>query len=86
VNDWPAYGVMHNLVVDGGLEFYSPSLEQVCLSLNINWIAAPLRMAWFRGKIERFLGTMNRAVAHGVLVLRSATSSKRVTTIQRNMR
>ncbi|RSL17970.1 putative transposase [Edaphobacter aggregans] len=66
VNEWPAYGVMHNLVVDGGLEFYSASLEQVCLSLNINWIAAPRRTAWFKGKIERFLGTMNRAVAHGV--------------------
>ncbi len=56
VNEWPAYGVMHNLVVDGGLEFYSASLEQVCLSLNINWIAAPRRTAWFKGKIERFLG------------------------------
>jgi len=66
VNDWPAYGVMHNLVVDGGVEFYSKSLEQVCLSLNINWIAAPRRTAWFKGKIERFLGTMNRAVAHGL--------------------
>ena len=66
VNEWPAYGVMRNLVVDGGLEFYSASLEQVCLSLNINWIAAPRRTAWFKGKIERFLGTMNRAVAHGV--------------------
>jgi putative transposase len=66
VNDWPAYGVMRNLVVDGGLEFYSKSLEQVCLSLNINWIAAPRRTAWFKGKIERFFGTMNRAVAHGL--------------------
>jgi putative transposase len=66
VNEWPAYGVMRNLVVDGGLEFYSASLEQVCLSLNINWIAAPRRTAWFKGKIERFLGTMNRAIAHGV--------------------
>jgi putative transposase len=66
VNEWPAYGVMRNLVVDGGLEFYSTSLEQVCLSLNINWIAAPRRTAWFKGKIERFLGTMNRAVAHGL--------------------
>jgi putative transposase len=65
-NEWPAYGVMRNLVVDGGLEFYSTSLEQVCLSLNINWIAAPRRKAWFKGKIERFLGTMNRAVAHGL--------------------
>jgi putative transposase len=38
----------------------------VCLSLNINWIAAPRRTPWFKGKIERFLGTMNRSVAHGV--------------------
>src|ERR1035437_7586543 len=66
VNEWPAYGVMHNLVVDGGLDSYPASREQVCLSLNINWIAAPRRTAWFKGKIERFLGTMNRAVAHGV--------------------
>lgn len=66
INDWPAYGVMQNLVVDGGLEFYSASLEQVCLSLNINWIAAPRRTAWFKPHIERFLGSLNRAVAHGI--------------------
>jgi putative transposase len=57
---------MRQLAVDGGLEFYSRSLEQVCLSLNIEWVAAPRRTAWFKGRIERFLGTMNRAVAHGV--------------------
>jgi putative transposase len=66
VNEWPAYGVMRQLVVDGGQEFYSASLEQVCLSLGIEWCAAPRREPWFKGEIERYFGTMNRAVAHGV--------------------
>jgi putative transposase len=66
VNDWAACGVMRQLVVDGGQEFYSKSLEQVCLTLGIEWRAAPRREPWFKGKIERFFGTFNRGVAHGV--------------------
>jgi putative transposase len=66
VNEWAAYGVMRQLVVDGGQEFYSKSLEQVCLSLGIEWCAAPRREPWFKGKIERFFGTFNRGIAHGI--------------------
>jgi putative transposase len=66
VNEWAAHGVMRQLVVDGGQEFYSKSLEQVCLSLGIEWCAAPRRQPWFKGKIERFFGTFNRGIAHGV--------------------
>ena len=65
VNEWAAHGVMRQLVVDGGQEFYSKSLEQVCLSLGIEWCAAPRREPWFKGKIERFFGTFNRGIAHG---------------------
>lgn len=66
VNEWPAYGVMHQLVVDGGQEFYSTSLEHVCLSLGIEWCAAPRREPWFKGRIERFFGTFNKGIAHGL--------------------
>jgi putative transposase len=66
INEWAAHGVMRQLVVDGGQEFYSKSLEQVCLSLGIEWCAAPRREPWFKGKIERFFGTFNRGIAHGV--------------------
>jgi len=66
VNEWAAHGVMRQLVVDGGQEFYSKSLEQVCLSLGIEWCAAPRREPWFKGKIERFFGTFNRSIAHGI--------------------
>jgi putative transposase len=64
-NDWPAYGVMSTLVLDNGLEFHSDSLQQACYSLGIEMNYAPRRQGWFKGTIERFIGTMNRAVAHG---------------------
>jgi putative transposase len=66
VNEWAAHGVMRQLVVDGGQEFYSKSLEQVCLSLGIEWCAAPRREPWFKGRIERFFGTFNRGISHGI--------------------
>ncbi len=64
-NEWPAYGVMSALVLDNGVEFHSKSLEQACYSLGIEMSYAPRRQAWFKGTIERFIGTTNRSVAHG---------------------
>lgn len=65
-SEWPAHGVMRDLVVDGGLEFHGTSLEKACNSLGINIISSPRLTPWFKGKIERFLGTLNRAVTEGV--------------------
>lgn len=62
---WLAHGVMRELVVDNGTEFHSVSLENACLSLGIEIHYAPRRVAWFKGKVERFIGTANRGVAHG---------------------
>lgn len=64
-NTWDAHGVMRELVVDNGTEFHSASLENACYSLGIEIHYAPRKTPWFKGKIERFLGTLNRAVAHG---------------------
>src|ERR1035437_1761275 len=64
-NDWLAFGVMRTIVLDNGLEFHSDSLQQACYSLGIEMNYAPRRQGWFKGTIERFIGTMNRAVAHG---------------------
>ena len=63
-NDWLAYGVMQTLVMDNGPEFHSKSLEKACYSLGIEPEYTPRRMAWFKGKIERWQGTLNRAIAH----------------------
>lgn len=64
-NSWDAHGVMRELVVDNGTEFHSASLENACYSLGIEIHYSARKTPWFKGKIERFLGSLNRAVAHG---------------------
>lgn len=64
-NEWSAHGIMRELVVDNGLEFHSKSLENVCLQLGIEMHYSARKTPWFKGKIERFFGTFNRAIAHG---------------------
>jgi putative transposase len=65
LNDWIAHGVMRELVVDNGAEFHSKSLEAACYSLGIEIHYAPRKTGWFKGKIERWQGTLNRAISHG---------------------
>lgn len=65
-SEWAAHGKMRDLVVDGGLEFTGTSLEATCNSIGVNIIQCPRRTPWLKGKIERFLGTLNRAVTEGV--------------------
>jgi len=63
-NDWPAHGIMTQLVVDNGWEFHSKALRNTCLSLGIEIHRAPRRTGWFKGKIERFFGTLNAGYVH----------------------
>ena len=65
-NNWNAHGVMRELVVDNGTEFHSVSLENACYCLGIEIHYSPRKTAWFKGKIEKYLGTFNGAIAHGV--------------------
>lgn len=65
-NDWHAFGVMQELVVDNGMEFHSESLENACLMLGIEIHYSARKTPWFKGKIERVIGSLNRGVAHGV--------------------
>jgi putative transposase len=64
LNDWEAHGVMCELSMDNGPEFHSISLEEGCYSLGIEIHYSPRKTPWFKGKIERFQGTLNREVAH----------------------
>jgi len=61
-NDWDAYGIVSELVMDGGTEFHSKELEQICFDLDIEQHFAPRKTPWFKGKVERFQGTLNRGV------------------------
>jgi putative transposase len=64
VNEWDAHGVMILVKVDGGPEFHSDALEHACYCLNIEIEYCPRKTPWFKGHIERWIGTANREVAH----------------------
>jgi putative transposase len=63
VNDWDAFGIPSELVLDGGTEFHSEELERICFELGIEQHFSPRKTPWFKGKVERFQGTLNRGVA-----------------------
>ena len=64
-NEWLAHGVMRELSMDNGAEFHSASLEAACYALGIEIHYSPRKTPWFKGKVERFQGTLNHEVAHG---------------------
>jgi len=57
---------MRELVLDNGLEFHSVALENTCQSLGIEMHFSPRRAPWFKGKIERWFGTLNHDLAHKI--------------------
>ncbi len=59
---YPMYGVMQFLVTDNGLEFHSLALEKACYELAIILCFTPRKRPWWKGTIERLLGTLNRQV------------------------
>lgn len=59
---WDGFGVVQELVLDGGVEFHSDELDQICFELNIEQHFSPRKTPWFKGKVERYLGTLNRSV------------------------
>ncbi len=56
---------MQELVVDNGVEFHSVSLENACLSLGTEIHYCERKTPWHKGKVERFIKTLNNAVSHG---------------------
>ncbi|MFQ1786765.1 Mu transposase C-terminal domain-containing protein [Aeromonas veronii] len=64
--EWPAYGIPHTLICDNGLEFHSHQLRRVCAELNIELQFCPKQQPHYKGAVERFLGTLNRAVCHRI--------------------
>lgn len=65
-NAWDAWGVMDCLIVDQGLEFHSRILESGTSRYGITVEYCPRRKPWFKGKIERFFGTVNTGLLSGL--------------------
>ena len=64
--DWPMHGCMDEIVVDNGFEFHCDSLEAACLTLGIHISFCPRKKGWWKARIERCIGTLNRAVTDGM--------------------
>src|SRR5699024_7592053 len=56
---WDAWGLMDTLVVDNGMEFHGHALEAGAGRFGITIQFCPRKKPWFKGKVERFFGTMN---------------------------
>lgn len=58
---WPCYGRPDVLVVDNGLEFHGDDLDSVAFDLGCRIQYCPKHQPWFKGVVERYLGTINNS-------------------------
>lgn len=58
-NRWDAWGVIHTLVADNGLEFHGNALDSGSGTLGMDIQFCPRRKPWYKGKIERFFRTIS---------------------------
>jgi len=52
-------------VVDNPLEFHSSHFERACLQIGTDIQHTKILVPWYKGKIERFQGTLNHDLMHG---------------------
>ncbi len=64
-NPWECYGVPELVVVDNPPEFHSTHFERACLEIGADIQYAKVLVPWYKGKLERFQGTMNHDLMHG---------------------
>ena len=64
--EWPAFGIPALLVCDNGLEFHSAHLRRICGELNIELMFCPKHEPNYKGRVERFLGTLNGQVSQRI--------------------
>lgn len=62
--EWKAYGLIHQLVCDNGLEFHAHDLEAACAELGAHVVYCPTRSPQMKGRVERFLKTLNYGFVH----------------------
>ena len=60
--EWPCSGIMRCVHVDNAKEFHSQVLTLACLEYNIDLRYRPPGQPQFGGNIERFIGTLARAI------------------------
>ena len=64
-NRWECYGVPELVVADNPPEFHSFHFERACLQIGTDIQYTKVLVPWYKGKLERFQGTMNHDLMHG---------------------
>lgn len=63
VNQWEMHGIPESIVCDNGYEFHGRGFEQACYMMGINIAYCPRKTPWWKGTIERAIGTLNREIS-----------------------
>lgn len=63
-NDWPAYGLPEELIVDNGPGYVSQDLEDACKQLGITLVFCPVRTPNAKPRVERFFRGQNQRLLH----------------------
>lgn len=64
-NRWECHGLPELVVVDNPPEFHSTHFERACLQIGTDIQYAKVLVPWYKGKLERFQGTMCHDLMHG---------------------
>jgi len=65
-NTWDSFGKMETLVVDQALENHATVWDRLSVTQSIEILYCPRKKPWFKGRIERFLQTINHGVCHKI--------------------
>lgn len=65
-HEWQAFGIPSQLVIDNGKEFTGRDLKDACELLGISLLSTPVRAPHFKGTVERYFGTLNTMLLHGL--------------------
>lgn len=63
-NPWEAWGKPGTVIVDNGAEFHSADFLDNLFVHNIDMQACPVYSPWYKGRIERAIGTMMKGLCH----------------------
>lgn len=61
---WPVEGQFRLICMDNGPEFHGNVHKQFCADIHADMQYCPPGKPWYKGAVERFIGTLNRRLIH----------------------
>lgn len=64
LNEWPCYGVPTWIIFDRAMENVGKDIEEMAAVLGFHVEFCPRKKPWYKGGVERFMGTLNKRLLH----------------------